>query len=589
MAFSSENMHPPKGWKPPTRHNAWTGPALFQDWPSQFKYPPLPFGHPLAASMCCPPIVAPHVTSDATVAGPSMHIQPHNPGASSSVPSTNPSPFQSPALFASVSSFTPLSSHAGINKSPVWTQVQSSNFMSSNFMPSVCAPDLCGAPVGPYYTDIQQGTTAPCIPKLNHPLSLDTVNLPMTVHGNSSVPTSITNTPCLLTFEDLARSLDPAPHTGLPSSYEFTFTCDPQLQSQEYGESTLLQQEQGHFWADQQNLAAYPGSNEVSLPPVPASEQPEDLCAENFSSMEEFLAALFAPEIRQAQLLDRSPYAMEDPSFPLAAQPDSTFFPQYQDPAGPQSQPSYSHYPSHVQQVSASESHPAPHTDDIAAALILSVIAPPAKKKRKVTESKTCNSPDDSTSVAAAHPTGTPYWQGDVSSTMDAGATTRSIHPPGYLPTQQPMPVAGPSQVQCSSCATRTGSKRPLEIDDGDSDLESDTEGHPRRVRVVTEGDGDKRCKCHTCDKWILHRRKKYRKGTKRHSKGLLYGCRICLKLKGRFGGHSRKDSLKRHILQGHKEKSLKTSASTFPGILDPYDENEGPQDWEVVLNPMQH
>ncbi|KAF9227732.1 hypothetical protein BS17DRAFT_806099 [Gyrodon lividus] len=573
-------MHAPQGWKRPTRHDAslkaQAGRTSPQDWPVEFKYPPLPIGHRLAPSICNRPVFAPHATNGAAVAR--RVVPPQDCGPSSSLPSTKQSLWQIPALFASLSSSIPLSSHASVDQSPFWTQSH-----SSGLMPSV-PPGVHGGPAGPHYMEIQRGNNARCLPStlptpsVVPPLSLDTVNLPTAVHDNVSAPSSVRTTPCLFPFGDVARPPVPAPLTGLPSSYEFTFSCDPQLQSQRYDETTLfLQEQENNLQFHQQDLAANPGPGEA--PSIPAPEQADELCAANYSSQEEFWAALFAPEVRQAHL-DRNQYGTDapppfvtqpDPAFvtqpdpAFVTQPNSAFFCQHQDYAGTQSQPSYANYPSPVQGASASESHPTLNSDEAAVALVMSVIAPPPKK------SKACSLPH-------------------ASSTTNAGCSTdvtsHSIYPPSYVPTQYVMPIAGPSSAQDSSSTSQRGRKRVLEIDD-DSDLESDSEGHPKRPRICEVIDGVNRYWCYTCKEWVVKSRKRIHKGKRKHCKAARYLCRICLKVRGVYREQSRKDSLKRHVAQQHSD-DFPLIWETFPSILDLYHENEGPQDWENTLTSPQ-
>jgi hypothetical protein len=520
----SENMHPPKGWKPPARPNAsfkaYAGGVLPQDWPAKFKYPPLPFDHPLAASICNPPVLAPTAIDD-VAARPA--IPPRHSDPSSSIPIINTSPFESPAS---------LSSRAGVDQSPYWTQPHPSGSMPTFSNTSVNHPlslDTINIPAAVHQNVYAPSTvaTTPCLfaleqvdhfpdpapltglpssyefnftcdpqlqstetyymtqqsnsaqyhppyqnnhpqytqstPLVNAPQSLDIVNLPSVVHHGISSPSSIIPTPYLVPLEDAARSSGPAPLTGLPNSYEYTLTCDPQ--SQRYDEIThLLQEPDAHFQFDQQNLTVDHVPSEVTLPPVPAPEQTTELCPEDFPSVEDYWAALFAPEVLQHQLRQVDQFTTQT-SLDVA----SPY--QYQDYAGTQAQPGHENHPSPVHE--APESH-ALDPDEAAAALILSVIAPPrpVKKMKKTRKSKACHSTDASTATSVAQPT-----HGCCGS--QASSSTHSVYPSGYTPAQS-MPTAGPSSGQGSSSTSHRGQKRSS----NDSDLESDNESHPKRPRL---------------------------------------------------------------------------------------------------------
>ncbi|KIK98093.1 hypothetical protein PAXRUDRAFT_9790 [Paxillus rubicundulus Ve08.2h10] len=655
----SENMHPPKDWKPPARPNAsfkaCASRALPQDWPARFKYPPLPFDHPLAASICNPPVIAPTAIDD-VVARPA--IPPRHPDPSPSVPSTNKSPFGSPASLAPVSSFTPQSSHVGVDRSPYWTQFHPNGSMTPVYhqdvsgltpgpysqpqgnrdqdLPStlsntsvdhplsldtiniptavhhnVHAPDLfafeqvdhfpnpappTGLPssheftfacdpqvqsTGAYYMGNWQSNLAQyhfqyqnnnsqyslSTPLVNHRQSLDTLNLPSVVHHGISAPSSIIPTPYLVPLEDAARLSGPSPLTALPNSYEFSLTCD--TQSERHLETTLFLQEQGaRFQFDQQNLTVNYAPSEVTLPLTP--EQTTELRPEDFDTEEDYWAALFAPEVLHARPRDINQFTAEASLF----QPDATSCYQYQDYADTQSQLTHENNPFPVHE--APESY-APDPDEAAAALVLSVIAPPrpAKKMNKTRKSKACHSTDASTTPSVAQSTHD-YCGSQASS------STHSVYPPGYQLAQS-MPIAGPSSGQVSSSTSHRGQKRSS----SSSGPESDNEGDSKRPRLLETRDGANRYFCHTCQEWVAKNRKRIHERSRRHSGETRFFCRICMKLNKTCRGHSRKDSLKRHIKQQHSDISP-LICETFPSILDSYDPNEGRQDWEDMLIPPQ-
>ncbi|KAF8840222.1 hypothetical protein BDN67DRAFT_1011650 [Paxillus ammoniavirescens] len=619
MAFGfSENMHPPKGWKPPARPNAsFRASALAQDWPAQFKYPPLP----LAA--CNPPVLAPTAIDD-VAARPA--IPPRHSDPSPSVPTVTHSPFEAPAPLASASSFTPLSSRAGVDQSPYWTQSHPSGSMptfsntsvnhplsldtvdiSTAVHQNVHAPStvattpclfaseqvdqfpgpapLTGLPssyafsftwdpwlqsIGTrymtqqsdgaqYHPQYQNNYNHPqytqSTPLVNAPQSFDTVNLPSVVHHGISAPSRIVPTPYLLPCEDVAQLSGLASLTGLPNSDEFTFPCDPQ--PQRYNETTLSLQEQGaHFQSDQQNLTVYHVPSEVTLPPVPAREQTTEVCVEDFNSLEDYFAAARASEELEDQLghLER---------FTTGASSS-----QHQDSAATQPQPGHENHLSSVDE--PPESH-ASDSDEFAAALVLSIIAPPRPVKKMGTRGyKACASTDASMATSVAQPT---YgWCGS-----QASSSTHSISP-SYAPAQS-MPTAGPSSGQGPSTNHR-GQKR------SSNDLESNDEGHQKRPRLQTTN-GIERRWCGTCQESVAKDRMSVHNRSRKHTGVGRYFCRICMKVGGGCRGQSRKDSLKRHIIQQHAH-DFPLIWETFPSILDPYYANEGRQDWEVLLGPPQ-
>ncbi|KAF8844189.1 hypothetical protein BDN67DRAFT_808811 [Paxillus ammoniavirescens] len=494
----SENMHPPKGWKPPARPNAsFRASALAQDWPAQFKYPLLPLDHPIAASIYNPPVLAPTAIDD-VAARPA--IPPRHSDPSPSLPTVNHSPFESPTPLASASSFTPLSSRAGVDQSPYWTQSHPGGSMPTFSNTSV-----------------------------NHPLSLDTVNISTAVHQNVHAPSTVATTPCLFASEQVDQFPDPAPLTGLPSSYAFSFTCDPRLQS--IGMRYMTQQSDGAQYHPQyQNnynhpqytqstplvnapqsfdtvnlpsvvhhgisapprivptpyhvpcenvvqlsglapLTGLPNSDEFTFPcdPQPQRYNETTLSLQelgaHFQSDQQNLTVYHVPsEVtlppvpapeQTTEVCPEDFNSLDDYVAPVLA-PGALEYQlghlerfttgaassQHQDSAATQPQP----HENHLSSVDEAPESYVSDSDEAAAALVLSIIALP----RPVKKMKTSASTDASMATSVAQPT-----HGCCGS--QASNSTHSISP-SYPPAQS-MPTAGPSSGQGSSTNHR-GQKR---------------------------------------------------------------------------------------------------------------------------------